>query len=143
MADGLNHDLIREFGVIFVESKLFLKLLKSDDCGVKALTLYAFSTENWSRPLKEVKTLFSLLKKFLKKEKERIIRNKIKFQIIGDRASLPSSTYELVKDLEERTQNHQGLKLTFAFSYGSRTEIIDAVNSYIKERQVRLFQKKN
>ena len=43
---------------------------EADDCGVKALTLYAFSTENWSRPLKEVKTLFSLLKKFLKKEKE-------------------------------------------------------------------------
>jgi len=69
----------------------------------------------------------------LKKEKERIIRNRIKFQIIGDVASLPSTTYELIKELEEETKDHEGLKLTFAFSYGSRAEIIGAVNSYIKE----------
>ncbi|MEC8625205.1 MAG: polyprenyl diphosphate synthase, partial [Bdellovibrionota bacterium] len=93
---------------------------EADDCGVKALTMYAFSTENWSRPLTEVRTLFSLLKKFLQKEKERIIRNRIKFKIIGDITALPSSTHELVKDLEEITREHEGLKLTFAFSYGSR-----------------------
>ena len=107
---------------------------EADDCGVKALTMYAFSTENWSRPLTEVKTLFSLLKKFLQKEKERIIRNRIKFKIIGDLTALPSSTYELVKDLEEVTREHEGLKLTFAFSYGSRAEIISAFNSHIKEK---------
>ena len=106
---------------------------EADDCGVKALTMYAFSTENWSRPLAEVKTLFSLLKKFLRKEKERIIRNRIKFKMIGDIASLPPSTYRLAKELEERTKEHEGLKLTFAFSYGSRAEIINAFNLHITE----------
>ena len=112
---------------------------EADDYGVKALTMYAFSTENWSRPFTEVKTLFSLLRKFLEKEKERIIKNKIKFKIIGDISSLPSTTYKLVKDLEEDTEHHEGLKLTFAFSYGSRAEIISAFNSHIKEHPGQLI----
>ena len=106
---------------------------EADDFGVKALTMYAFSTENWSRPLTEVKTLFSLLKKFLQKEKERIIRNRIKFKMIGDISSLPLATYELVRDLEKITSEHEGLKLTFAFSYGSRAEIINSFNLHVHE----------
>src|SRR6478736_9587481 len=56
----------------------------ADDLGMKALTMYAFSTENWSRPLEEVSTLFTLLKKFLIKEKNRILINNIKFKVIGE-----------------------------------------------------------
>jgi undecaprenyl diphosphate synthase len=112
---------------------------EADNCGVKALTLYAFSTENWSRPFIEVKTLFSLLKKFLKREKERIIKNRIKFRIIGDETSLPQDVLSLVSELEEITKDFDGMKLTFAFSYGSRKEIVQAVNNHISQNPGQLI----
>jgi undecaprenyl diphosphate synthase len=103
----------------------------ADDMGLKALTLYAFSTENWSRPLDEVSTLFKLLRKFLNKEKARILANNIKFKVIGEYQSLPPETVELIREVEAATANATGLMLTFAFSYGSRAEILRAVNSHI------------
>lgn len=106
---------------------------QADDCGVKALTLYAFSTENWSRPVTEVKVLFTLLKKFLKKERKRILANNICFKVIGDISELPAATQKLILDLEEETETFEGLKLTFAFGYGGRKEIIDSINKFIKE----------
>lgn len=102
----------------------------SDDIGLKALTLYAFSTENWSRPLEEVSTLFRLLKKFLMKEKARILLNNIKFKVIGEVQNLPHDTVELIKEIESLTKNATGLNLTFAFNYGGRAEILNAVNSF-------------
>jgi undecaprenyl diphosphate synthase len=105
---------------------------RSDDLGVKALTLYAFSTENWSRPQAEVKTLFTLLKKFLLKERARIINNKIKFRVIGDTSNLPEGTKNLIRDLECETKDFEGLKLSFAFGYGGRSEIVNAVTSLIE-----------
>lgn len=105
----------------------------ADDIGIKALTLYAFSTENWSRPLDEVSTLFKLLKKFLHKEKQRILNNNIKFKVIGEITNLPHETVKLIKEVEELTINATGLHLTFAFSYGGRSEILRAVNLYAQE----------
>ena len=102
----------------------------ADDIGLKALTMYAFSTENWSRPLEEVSTLFKLLKKFLIKEKARILANNIKFKVIGEIQSLPAETISLIKEMEELTKNATGLLLTFAFNYGGRAEILRAVNSF-------------
>lgn len=102
----------------------------ADDMGLEALTLYAFSTENWSRPFEEVSSLFRLLKKFLQKEKARILANNIKFKIIGEIQGLPVETVELIKELEELTVNSTGLKLTFAFNYGGRAEILRAVNAF-------------
>ena len=106
---------------------------RADDLGVDSLTLYAFSTENWSRPLSEVKTLFKLLKKFLLKERKRILDHKIVFRVIGDTSKLPSDTLNLVKNLEDETKNLKGLNLTFAFGYGGRYEITDAVNEFIRK----------
>jgi undecaprenyl diphosphate synthase len=102
----------------------------ADDIGLKALTLYAFSTENWSRPLEEVSTLFKLLQKFLIKEKSRIIANNIKFKVIGEVLNLPSETVALIKEVEQLTEKATGLHLTFAFNYGGRAEILGAVNSF-------------
>lgn len=102
----------------------------SDDIGLKALTLYAFSTENWSRPLEEVSTLFRLLKKFLMKEKARILSNNIKFKVIGEIQNLPHETVQLIKEIEGLTANATGLNLTFAFNYGGRAEILRAVNAF-------------
>jgi undecaprenyl diphosphate synthase len=106
---------------------------RSDDLGVKALTLYAFSTENWSRPQAEVKTLFTLLRKFLLKERSRIIKNRIKFKVIGDISKLPDATQELISKLEDETKDFDGLKLSFAFGYGGRSEIVSAINSLIEK----------
>lgn len=102
----------------------------ADDIGLKALTMYAFSTENWSRPLEEVSTLFKLLKKFLVKEKARILTNNIKFKVIGEIQSLPVETVALIKEMEELTKNATGLLLTFAFNYGGRAEILRAINTF-------------
>jgi undecaprenyl diphosphate synthase len=102
----------------------------ADNIGIKALTLYAFSTENWSRPLEEVSGLFKLLKKFLIKEKNRILANNIKFKVIGEIQSLPRETVSLISEMEELTKNSTGLDLTFAFNYGGRAEIVRAVNAF-------------
>ena len=105
----------------------------ADDMGLKALTMYAFSTENWSRPLEEVSTLFKLLKKFLIKEQARILANNIKFKVIGEIQSLPQETVALIQQMEHLTANATGLQLTFAFNYGGRAEIIRAINNFQKE----------
>ncbi len=105
---------------------------RADDLGIKSLTLYAFSTENWSRPTAEINTLMKLLGKFLKKERARIIKNKIKFKIIGEKEYIPKEVLGEILELEETTKDFTGLKLTFAFSYGSRTEILNAVNNFMR-----------
>jgi undecaprenyl diphosphate synthase len=104
---------------------------KAEDMSVEALTLYAFSTENWSRPTLEVKSLFKILKKFLLRERKKIIKNNINFKVIGDITNLPEDTKKVIKDLEVETKDFDGLKLSFAFSYGGRAEILSAVNSHI------------
>lgn len=106
---------------------------EADELGLKALTLYTFSTENWSRPQYEIKILFALLKKYLIKERPRILKNNIKFRIMGDVTGLPKETVELIQKLEFDTQNATGLELSFAFGYGGRREIVDAANKFIEQ----------
>lgn len=105
---------------------------EADDLSIGALTLYAFSSENWSRPVGEIEILFKLLKKYLKAEKSRILSNNLRFKVIGDIGQLPSATIRLIKDLEYDSQKNSGMRLTFAFNYGGRDEIIHAINSSIK-----------
>lgn len=104
----------------------------ADKLGVEALTMYAFSSENWCRPQTEVSVLFSLLYKFLKKERQRILSNRIRFRIMGDISNLPEPTKKLIAQLEKETQLNTGLKLTFAFGYGGRSEIVAAMNNFVK-----------
>lgn len=99
--------------------------------GVKSLTMYAFSSENWNRPQTEVSVLFKLLYKFLKRERARILKNNIRFKIMGDISNLPGQTKDLIGALESETCENTGLKLTFAFGYGGRFEIVNAVNAFI------------
>ncbi len=106
---------------------------EADELGIEALTLYAFSSENWARPLDEIKILFTLLKKFLIIEKNRIIAHRIRFRVMGDISALPAGTQGLIRNLEEETQHFQGMKLSFAFNYGGRSEIVRAMNRLNKE----------
>lgn len=105
----------------------------ADSLGVRALTMYAFSSENWCRPQTEVRVLFNLLHKFLKRERDRILKNNIRFRIMGDITNLPPQTINLISALEAESQFNTGLKLTFAFGYGARAEITGALNRFIKE----------
>lgn len=105
----------------------------ADDYGVKALTLYAFSTENWARPNDEVSVLFKLLHKFLVKETKRLLANRVVFRVIGDVSRLPAETRALISSLEAQTDSFEGLKLTFCFSYGARSEMVSAINRFIQD----------
>ena len=100
--------------------------------GIPHLTLYTFSKENWSRPKHEVDTLMILLSKMLKNETENMLRNNIRFNIVGKIGDLPLKTRDWVSSTLEKTKNNTGLVLTLALSYGGRQEIVDAVNSLIK-----------
>lgn len=98
-----------------------------DKLGVKVLTLYAFSTENWKRPQDEVNGLMELLRTFLHKELANMLKNNIRLQCIGQIEKIPSAAREVLSDAIERTAGNDGLVLNLALSYGSRSEITEAV----------------
>ena len=95
--------------------------------GVKHLTLYTFSTENWSRPSSEVNALMTLLMKTIKQEIKELHKNNVRFTTIGDLESLPSPTSKGLIEGIELTKENNGLNLCLALNYGSRQEIINAV----------------
>lgn len=94
--------------------------------GLKQLTLYAFSTENWLRPLEEVSFLMGLLSRHLKRERESLVKNGIRFQAIGELERLPEPVLEEVRKTIQATAHCNGMLLTFALSYGGRQEILEA-----------------
>lgn len=94
--------------------------------GVKYLTLYAFSKENWARPQHEIDFLMNLLAQYLDKELEEMNQNQIRFQAIGQLGDLPQTIQEKIKRNIRETEKNQGLILTLALSYSSRLEITDA-----------------
>jgi len=103
------------------------------EIGVKYLTLFTFSTENWNRPKKEVKALMTLLLSTIKKEIKELHKNNVKFSIIGDISILPERTEKGIKEGIELTSNNSGLNLILALNYGSRQEILSAVNNIISD----------
>ncbi len=97
------------------------------ELGVDALTLYSFSTENWSRPDDEVHALMALLASYLQDERGELMENRVRLSAIGHRERLPAFVRELLAEAEGLTSENTGLRLTLALSYGSRSEIVDAV----------------
>lgn len=95
------------------------------------LTLYAFSRENWNRPIFEIDSLMSLLGGMLTNELKELERNNIVFQVVGRIEDLPRSIQKIVINAIEKTKNNTGLILSLALSYGGRQEIIDAINKII------------
>lgn len=96
------------------------------DLGVKYLTVYAFSSENWDRPADEVSYLMKLLDDYLEKETAPLMEKNIKIIVSGNLTKLRESTKSAIKTIEEKTKNNLALVLNVAFSYGSRQEIVDA-----------------
>ena len=111
----------------------------AQEIGVNFLTLYAFSVENWKRPEREVRDLFNLLDSYLEKEKNRIEKEDIRIKTIGRLNDLPKKTRKNLEEVQNKTINHKGLTLTFALSYGGRTEICDAVNKMLSKAKLGEF----
>jgi undecaprenyl diphosphate synthase len=103
------------------------------DLGIQALTVYAFSQENWNRPAQEISALMSLLEHYLSTERSSLIEQQVRFQAIGRLALLPSSVQHWVRTTEQETAHLDKMVLTVALSYGSRAEIVDAVRELLAD----------
>ncbi len=101
--------------------------------GIRALTLYSFSLENWSRPRDEVNALMEILVEFLERELNRILREGIRFNVIGHIEDLPHFAQDWVKRAIEETADRNGMILTLALSYSARREIADAAQELARE----------
>ena len=99
----------------------------ADELGIKYLTVYAFSTENWKRSVEEVSTIMNIFRKYLVDSIERSNRNNMRVRIIGKREDLPEDIVEKMYNLEKATANNTGLQFSVAINYGGRDEITRAV----------------
>jgi undecaprenyl diphosphate synthase len=100
--------------------------------GLEAITLYAFSTENWKRPQDEVGALFQMLKHFVRSELKTLSKNNMRFQAIGKLEGLAKDVQEELQIAKEKTQNNTGTILSVALNYGGRVEIVDACKKAVK-----------
>ena len=96
------------------------------DLGIKYLTLYSFSTENWTRPKAEIAALFALLKQYVADDLETLNENNVRVRILGSRTGLKPDLLELIERVEDRTKNNSEFHLNIAFNYGGRDEILRA-----------------
>ena len=102
---------------------------------IKFLTLYAFSTENWKRPQKEISFLFNLLQNFLKKKTNKLNKNGIKLKIIGDKSNFSNKLKKALINSEKITKNNKKLQINLALNYGAKNEILNAI-SLIKKKKI-------
>ena len=100
--------------------------------GIEVLTLYAFSVENWKRPRSEVRTLMSLLKRYIHKELDALVRGNVRLRPIGRIPELEDPIRTALRHAEERTSRNTGMILNVALNYGGRAEIVDSVNTILK-----------
>ena len=108
---------------------------ESHSLGVKYLTVYAFSTENWKRSAEEVGGIFKLMVKYIDSELAELHRNNVKVHILGDYSVIPELAKERLEKALETTKNNTGLQFNIALNYGSRAEIVRAVNNIKKDVQ--------
>ena len=103
----------------------------AQDNGIEILTLFAFSTENWSRPKKEINILMRYLDDFLVRQIKDLDRNNIRFRVIGRSEPLPENIQFKIKQAEDKTKDNTGLILVLALNYGSRQEIVDGIKKAV------------
>jgi undecaprenyl diphosphate synthase len=115
-------------------AKTVKKIVKAASTfGIKVLTLYAFSAENWKRPQIEIKTLLSLLKQFLKKELKELDSSDVKLKIVGDLSKFPQNIKTEIESTCKITSKNTGLELNIALNYGSRQELMCAFEKMSKQ----------
>ena len=105
--------------------------------GIKALTLFAFSTENWRRPAREVNYLMSLPGQYLQTELPELVKNNVRVQLLGDRNRLPAQVLRAIDEGLSATAGNSGMTLSFALNYGARREITRAVEALIGDLQLK------
>lgn len=126
-AQGLPRSLGHKKGAEVVK-----KIVKaSADAGVKVLTLFAFSEENWKRPTDEVSLLMHLAESYIAKELNELIKENVRFKVIGNRNKLPKNLQTLIEDAEKKTQNNTKFNLNIALSYSARQDILAAVKALL------------
>ena len=101
--------------------------------GIEVLTLFAFSTENWSRPADEVEALMNFLRRYLLKERDEMLKNDIQLNAIGDIENLPHDVYSVLMDTIKYTEKCNGMILNLALSYGGRGDILNALRKIIND----------
>ena len=106
---------------------------ESSDLGIEALSLYAFSTENWKREAQEVEALMGLILEFFASEIDELDEKNVCIRILGDKDGLPQRQRDVLYDAEERTGQNTGLKLNIAINYGGRAEIVRASQALAKK----------
>ncbi len=118
-------------GLKTVEKIIKISLKKK----IPYLTLFAFSTENWRRPQKEINFLLKLLENFLQTKLNQLIEQKIKLKVIGDKNKFPNRIKTIINYSENKTKKNSKLHLNLAINYGSKSEIVDSIKKIIKKKQ--------
>jgi undecaprenyl diphosphate synthase len=108
---------------------------------IKYLTLYTFSTENWTRPEKEIDYLFFLFKYFYKKNFQKIYKKNIRIKFIGDLKKIPKDLKIIVKKIEEKTKKNTAITVVMAFNYGAKSELVNAFKNIFKNRKNKITEK--
>lgn len=107
--------------------------------GVRYLTVYAFSTENWSRPKEEVDELMKLLLEYLRNAERELAGKKVRIRVIGEKKHLPKEIIKEIKRVEENTENIEGLDFIIALNYGGRQELVEAVSNLVEDAKAGLI----
>ncbi len=124
---AVKHQIPKIFGHRKGAEVLRKIVMACKDLGIKYLTAFSFSSENWQRPEKEVKELMILFVEVLKLELDGMIKNNVRLSLIGQREAIPEKILKVFEDSEIKTKNNTGVFFNIAFSYGARQEILDAV----------------
>ena len=132
---GLKHKKSRNYGhregLKTVEKIIKITIKKK----IPYLTLFAFSTENWKRPQKEINFLLKLLENFLQTKLNQLIEQKIKLKIIGDKNKFPKRIKKIINYSENKTKKNKKLHINLAINYGSKSEIVESIKRIIKKKQ--------
>jgi undecaprenyl diphosphate synthase len=137
---GLKHNNSRNSGHRAGLKSVETVIEESIKKKIKYLTLYTFSTENWKRPKKEISFLFSLLESFLIKKLDNLIKKEIKLKILGNKKKFSKKLQNLLNESEKKTKNNKRLQINLALNYGSKNEIINAVNR-LKNKKININEK--
>ena len=132
---GLKHNKSRNYGhragLKTVEKIIKISIKKK----IPYLTLFAFSTENWKRPQKEINFLLKLLESFLQTKLNQLIEQKIKLKIIGDKNKFPIRIKKIINYSENKTKKNKKLLINLAINYGSKSEIVESIKRILKKKQ--------
>ena len=128
-----EHNKPRSFGHYQGTENVRNIAIKANELGVKVLTLYAFSTENWKRPADEVNYLMGLPEIFISKFIDELMEKGIRIRTIGDLTPFPEKTRRVLEEAMQRTSANKNMTLVFAMNYGGRSDIVQGINRYVDD----------